>query len=679
LETFDKLSGHLINLGYPNSESLEGVISQVFNKAVSEPNFSSMYADLCLRLATACPLFPENKAQRSFRYMLLCKCQAQFETKPPEEYPSHLQDWEKEEIERKERKRAIGNIKFIGELYKHNLLSQTIISHCINQLLEYNNQTAELQLESLSQLLKTVGQRYENESKSQIRTLFERIADLSTDKQKPSRIRFMLQDLIDLRNNHWVTRRKEDDPKLIAEIHRDAELEEQKNDWESRNVRRIPEQSTPKRETNAKSSSFDDSDFYGAKRGSFSNDPKKGARAPGSTSPVAPAGTFATASVGAGGTPSSPGTSKDGWTEVSTNSRIRRDSKGRKDDKSMSNRADRSISEASDRAQNVFSALSRDSDKPPKTRSERRESSASPSPSVKPLKTQGSQTKISPRSNRSGLSNETKSPEKAAGPQYSVEEFEDKVEEIVAEYLQSHDQEEAVECLKELNSSKFNTELVNKFLSIAFEKSERDQEKLIRLFSDLLNTHFLSSQSFQSGFEQILEILEDIEIDTPLAPKIISHFLATGLNCESFDASFLNLLSPQVPSGKAFAILVETLLSAIKSSNQTKVAQKWSDSGLSALDFLSETKRDQKYLSDFLEDHEQGDRMAFLQQDPEVKHHDDTEPKEQTQRESSETLEAEDSNTAQQSDQNGSPSTGRDTQSESSSEAQNRSGGEDNE
>lgn len=40
------------------------------------------------------------------------------------------------------------------------------------------------------------------------------------------RLKFMIQDVLDLRRNRWQERRKVEGPKTIAEIHRDAEREQ---------------------------------------------------------------------------------------------------------------------------------------------------------------------------------------------------------------------------------------------------------------------------------------------------------------------------------------------------------------------------------------------------------------------------------------------------------------------
>merc|ERR1719181_567212 len=45
------------------------------------------------------------------------------------------------------------------------------------------------------------------------------------EKDMPSRIKFMLKDVIDLRNNNWRARRKTEGPKKIEDIHKDARME----------------------------------------------------------------------------------------------------------------------------------------------------------------------------------------------------------------------------------------------------------------------------------------------------------------------------------------------------------------------------------------------------------------------------------------------------------------------
>jgi translation initiation factor 4G len=53
-----------------------------------------------------------------------------------------------------------------------------------------------------------------------MKTYFERIEKFSGNKGLDLRIRFMLIDLIDLRQNHWQARRQAEGPKKIEHVHR---------------------------------------------------------------------------------------------------------------------------------------------------------------------------------------------------------------------------------------------------------------------------------------------------------------------------------------------------------------------------------------------------------------------------------------------------------------------------
>jgi translation initiation factor 4G len=47
IETFDSISTQIAEVGIKNVEILQRVIKLLFDKAVSEPHFSRMYATLC--------------------------------------------------------------------------------------------------------------------------------------------------------------------------------------------------------------------------------------------------------------------------------------------------------------------------------------------------------------------------------------------------------------------------------------------------------------------------------------------------------------------------------------------------------------------------------------------------------------------------------------------------------
>lgn len=55
---------------------------------------------------------------------------------------------------------------------------------------------------------------------------FQQMKEIVSEKKTSSRVRFMLQDAIELRENNWVPRRAENNPKTIQQIHLEAAQEE---------------------------------------------------------------------------------------------------------------------------------------------------------------------------------------------------------------------------------------------------------------------------------------------------------------------------------------------------------------------------------------------------------------------------------------------------------------------
>lgn len=75
-----------------------------------------------------------------------------FYTQQPEER-TRLHD-ELEEAKDKARRRSIGNIKFIGELFKLKMLTEAIMHDCVVKLLKNHDEES---LECLCRLLTTIG------------------------------------------------------------------------------------------------------------------------------------------------------------------------------------------------------------------------------------------------------------------------------------------------------------------------------------------------------------------------------------------------------------------------------------------------------------------------------------------------------------------------------------------
>ncbi|XP_066556511.1 eukaryotic translation initiation factor 4 gamma 2b isoform X2 [Amia ocellicauda] len=240
-EKFDKLCLELLNVGVDSKLVLKGIILLIVDKALEEPKYSSLYAQLCLRLAEDAPNFdgpsPDvqtaQKQSTTFRRLLISKLQDEFEnrTRNVEIYDKHDNPLTADEEEQRAiaKIKMLGNIKFIGELGKLDLIHESILHKCIKTLLE-KKKRVQLKdmgedLECLCQIMRTVGPRLDHEkAKSLMDQYFARMRSLMTNKELPARIRFLLQDTVELRENNWVPRKAfiDNGPKTIHQIRQEA-------------------------------------------------------------------------------------------------------------------------------------------------------------------------------------------------------------------------------------------------------------------------------------------------------------------------------------------------------------------------------------------------------------------------------------------------------------------------
>nr|XP_054762055.1 eukaryotic translation initiation factor 4 gamma 2-like [Lytechinus pictus] len=140
-EKFDKLCLELLNVGIHSKVILKGIILLVFEKALEEPKYSSMYSQLCKRLDEDAPDFePSGSNVKTFRRLLITKCQDEFENRSRAFAAFDTQNGPLSAEEQDQRVLAklkmLGNIQFVGELGKLGMLHESILHRCIKQLLE---------------------------------------------------------------------------------------------------------------------------------------------------------------------------------------------------------------------------------------------------------------------------------------------------------------------------------------------------------------------------------------------------------------------------------------------------------------------------------------------------------------------------------------------------------------
>jgi len=234
-EKFEKLIADILNIiGNGSNVIFKGVILLIFEKALDEPKYSSMYAQLCKRLSEHAPnLEPPESKITTFKRLLLNKCKDEFENRAAistayEKRAGELSN-DEEEARYVAKRKMLGNIKFIGELGKLEMLHDTILHRCAEQLLVgrrkqcLNDQTEDI--ECLAHLMKTCGRILDSaKAKMRMDQYFDRIRAIINNPETPTRIKFLLQDVIEMRQNKWMPRKlaTPDGPRTIQQVREDA-------------------------------------------------------------------------------------------------------------------------------------------------------------------------------------------------------------------------------------------------------------------------------------------------------------------------------------------------------------------------------------------------------------------------------------------------------------------------
>ncbi|KAM3866697.1 eukaryotic translation initiation factor 4 gamma 1-like [Diretmus argenteus] len=240
-EMFVRLMKQVTELPIDTEERLKGVIDLIYEKSISEPNFSVTYANMCRCLrGLRVPRTDKPGVTVNFHKLLLNRCQKEFEKVMADaeifekkqkqldaasgnEEKQHLND-ELKDAKNQARRRSLGNIRLIGELFKLDMMTDVTMHDCIARLFKNYDEEP---LECLCRLLSTIGKGLDIEkAKPRMDQYFIQLEKILKERKTSSRICFMLQDMQDLRSNNWEPRRRDQGPKTIEQIHKEAEQEE---------------------------------------------------------------------------------------------------------------------------------------------------------------------------------------------------------------------------------------------------------------------------------------------------------------------------------------------------------------------------------------------------------------------------------------------------------------------
>ncbi|XP_016399893.1 eukaryotic translation initiation factor 4 gamma 1a isoform X10 [Sinocyclocheilus rhinocerous] len=665
-QMFQQLMKQVTELTIDTEERLKGVIDLIFEKAISEPNFSVAYANMCRCLmGLKVPTSDKPGVTVNFRKLLLNRCQKEFEKDKDDdvifEQKQKELDAATEEEERqrlneelvdakdKARRRSLGNIKFIGELFKLKMLTEPIMHDCIVKLLKNHDEES---LECLCRLLSTIGKDLDFEkAKPRMDQYFHQMEKIIKERKTSSRIRFMLQDVLDLRKNNWVPRRGDQGPKTIDQIHKEAELEEHREQI------KVQQQLLSKKDSSQGRGGRGGPHSSGG-RGSQTQDegwnivpittknrPIDTSRLSKITKPgdfniqlLAPGGKGSWGSWGkgsSGGTGAkSTGDQDQGRPATSTINRFSAlqqsgsssssslDSDRRVPQRNSSSR-DRSDRDRGDRDRGDRDHFDRfDSrrddrglDRPrqaitkrsfSRENEDRRGDGRGPADSVRRVSSmtenrdRGSRERDRSKETVKPMSAPAPPPPVQAKPALNEEELDKKSKSIIEEYLHINDMKEAVQCVQELNSASLLFVFVRNGVESTLERSTIAREHVGLLFQKLVSARILLPEQYYKGLQEILEIADDMAIDIPhiwlYMAEIITPMLQEG--GIPMGQLFREVSKPLLPMGKAAILLVEILNLLCKGLSHKKAGAMWLEAGLSWIDFLPEEEDVNKFVTE---------------------------------------------------------------------------------
>uniref|UniRef100_A0A8C3XV38 Eukaryotic translation initiation factor 4 gamma 3 n=1 Tax=Chelydra serpentina TaxID=8475 RepID=A0A8C3XV38_CHESE len=599
-QMFNQLMKQVTDLTVDTEERLKGVIDLVFEKAIDEPSFSVAYANMCRCLVTLkVPMADKPGSTVNFRKLLLNRCQKEFEKdkadddvfeKKQKELEAATAQEEKtrlheelEEAKDKARRRSIGNIKFIGELFKLKMLTEAIMHDCVVKLLKNHDEES---LECLCRLLTTIGKDLDFEkAKPRMDQYFNQMEKIVKERKTSSRIRFMLQDVIDLRLCNWVSRRADQGPKTIEQIHKEAKIEEQE---EQRKVQQL--MTKEKRRPGVQRIDEGGWNTVQGAKNSRVLDPTKFLKITkvsiNGLKSLRPSATSLNRFSALQPPVSSVSSSSSVSSELDSRRALTsRGSTGReKNDKPLPSSVTRP---------NTFlrgssnKELLLDNQAQEEQRREMLET-------VKQL-TGGMDMERNITETDRNKAKEIAKPETPSAPvqdksSLSEEEMERKCKSIIDEFLHINDYKEAMQCVEELNAQSLLPIFVRVGVESTLERSQITRDHMGQLLHQLVQLEKLSKQDFFKGFSDTLELADDMAIDIPhiwlyLAELVTPMLKEGGISMRELLTEFSK---PLLPVGRAGVLLSEILHLLCKQMSHKKVGALWREAGLSWKDYLPE-------------------------------------------------------------------------------------------
>lgn len=142
---------------------------------------------------------------------------------------------------------------------------------------------------------------------------------------------------------------------------------------------------------------------------------------------------------------------------------------------------------------------------------------------------------------------------------------------MIVEYFDSADQSEVEFQLKQAADPGLHSLFVKMLIQMAMDRSDREREMASSLLADVSQADVVTEEQVAIGFSKLLAATEDLTLDIPDTPRMLTLFLGRAIVDEVISPSFLAHVDKIIAPGKLgvdICVAVKKLLAAKHSAER---------------------------------------------------------------------------------------------------------------
>jgi hypothetical protein len=122
--------------------------------------------------------------------------------------------------------------------------------------------------------------------------------------------------------------------------------------------------------------------------------------------------------------------------------------------------------------------------------------------------------------------------------------YKDAVVDILTEYFESGDDEEAAQSVEELDHAELGHYFVKKAITCSLDRHDKEREMISRLLSSMYGGSTIDLSQMEKGFVAVLDSLDDLVLDVPRAVEWVSQFTCRAIADDILAPSFVTETEP---------------------------------------------------------------------------------------------------------------------------------------